>query len=26
VGLFTGCAAGDSGMALVLRVSGRRGG
>lgn len=26
VGLFTGCAAGDSGMALVLRVSDRRGG
>jgi len=25
VGLFTGCAAGDSGMALVLRVSGARG-
>ncbi len=24
VGLFTGCAAGDSGMALVLRVSGPR--
>ena len=24
IGLFTGCAAGDSGMALVLRVSGKR--